>query len=292
MEIKWLWLSFVVDPLLIITFSLLGVLVSKWAYGRSKSVYDTIDRISDYMLKAVALTATAVGLSSFPQVFKAGPNGESMILIAFGCLVVGIGIGSWLNIDLRLENWVNSRFNKAKASRSNWLTKAITKLEESKFDKGKTFGWAAAYATYVSIVGVLSIMGPIHESLDGVQTFMIMKCVLDSVASLVFAINWGPGVLLSFVPVFIWQFAFGLGAPLIIGTLPPTVIAFLDGVGGVIIMTMGLSVAGVLKAKKPKEDEKEDKEVKFESFRTGNFLPTMLLAWGIANLAIYLKIFW
>ena len=277
MEIKWLWLSFVCDPLLILLFSLLGVFASKQVNEKAR---DTYSRISEYTLKAVALTAAVVGIAAFPQIFKSGPNGESMILLAFGTLVVGAAIGSWSNMDVRLENFVNRKFNNVSTSKPNAVNRMLSNLDASKFEKDKTFGWAAAYSTYVSLVGVLSIMGPVHESVDGVTTFIIMKCVLDSVASFVFAMSWGPGVVVSALPVFVFQFLVGVAAPLIGNTLSSTVISFMDAVGGVIIMAMGMSVSGILKGNDGK------------SFRTGNFFPAMILAWVVGNVAIVLKFFW
>jgi len=123
-------------------------------------------------------------------------------------------------------------------------------------------------------------MGPIHESIDGIVTFIIVKCVLDSVASFVFAMNWGSGVIFSSIPVFIFQFIVGFLAPFIKGTFSGPVISFMDAVGGVIIMAMGLSVSGMLKSNDG------------NSFRTGNFFPAMVLSWIVGNIAVALNFFW
>jgi|GEM_PF-6932949 len=277
MEVEWLWFSFVVDPLLIVFFSIGGIFAGKIGTEKNKEI---LSRVSEYMLKAVAITAAAVGLASFPQVFSAGPNGESMILLAFCTLVLGAGLGSWSNIDVKLEKLVNDKFDEARDSKKSRLALWMESIDRSKFETGRTFGWAAAYATYVSLVGVLSIMGPIHESIDGIVTFIIVKCVLDSVASFVFAMNWGSGVIFSSIPVFIFQFIVGFLAPFIKGTFSGPVISFMDAVGGVIIMAMGLSVSGMLKSNDG------------NSFRTGNFFPAMVLSWIVGNIAVALNFFW
>ena len=288
MEIRWLWLSFVVDPVAIIIMGIFGVWLSTRVTAKNQSAFA---RISEYALKAVALTAALAGINSFLSVFSAGTGGHSMILLAFGTIVLGTIIGSWSNFDERLENWINLHWNNAKSNNgSGKLTKLLVRLENSKQDKSKSFGWAAAYATYVSLVGVLSIMGPIHEATDGVLTFIIMKIVLDTVATAVFAMCWGPGVLISALFVFVWQVAWGLGAPFLSPILGHTVMAFADGVGGMIIMAMGLSVAGVLKDNKKNEEGEHKGE--YKSFRTGNLFPAMILAFIVGALAVAFKIYW
>ncbi len=278
MEIKWLWFSFVVDPALIVVMGILGVWLNTVVNDGNREAYK---RVSEYILKAVALTAAVVGISSFPSVFSAGTDGRPMILLAFGTIVIGTAVGTWTNFDERLELWIEKRWSSTKTLRTgNPIVKLLASLDLLKQDKEKSFGWAAAYATYVSLVGVLSIMGPIHEGTDGVLTFIIMKCVLDTVATLVFAMNWGPGVILSSVFVLLWQLAWGLAAPYLAVVMTPTVIAFADGVGGLIIMAMGLSVAGVLKGSDGK------------CFRTGNLFPAMLLAFAVGMIAVALNFFW
>lgn len=278
MAVKWLWFSFIVDPFFIVLMGLLGVIVSRKVNGRYKEAYT---RFKEYALKAVALTAAVVGITSFPKVFSAGPSGESMVLLAFITIVVGAGIGAWSNFDQKLEDWINKKYNNNKRKRgTNKFLCMIDKLEDEKEDKTKSFGWAAAYATYVSIVGVLSIMGPIHEATDGVLSFIVIKLVLDIVATFVFAACWGPGVIVSAVFVFLWQLACGLLAPYMSGILTPTVIGFADGVGGLIIMAMGLSVAGILKSNDG------------NAFRTGNLFPAMLLAFIVGYGAVALNFFW
>lgn len=278
MAIRFLWFSYLVDPLLIVLVGLLGVWVNSFVSERNK---ETFSRVSTYLLKAVALTAALVGISSFPSVFHSGTNGESMILLAFITIVVGTVIGSWTNFDERLEGWIQKKWHKVTISKHrNGFVRFVSDLEDKKQEKDKSFGWAAAYATYVSLVGVLSIMGPIHESTDRVLSFIVIKCVLDTVATFVFAMNWGPGVILSAGFVLIWQLIWGILAPYFLTIINNSVISFADGVGGLIIMCMGLSVAGILKGH-------EDK-----GFRTGNLFPAMLLAFLIGYIAVQLNFFW
>lgn len=289
MAIKWLWFSFFVDPLVIIIMGSLGIWLSTRIKSKSESTYK---RISEYALKAVALTAAVVGIASFPMVMAAGPQDspKRMILLAFVTIVIGAVIGSWTNFDQKLEDGINKKWSKSKGSGSkNKLVTFISSLEDKRQDKTKSFGWAAAYATYVSLVGVLSIMGPIHEaSVNADFTYIIMKCVLDAVATFVFAVSWGPGVLVSAIFVFVWQVIWGLAAPFLTvlplinhaPILTETVIDFADGVGGMIIMAMGLSVAGILK----------DSEGK--SFRTGNLFPAMILSFIVGIIAVAFSFYW
>jgi hypothetical protein len=278
MAIKWLWFSFVVDPALIIVMGILGVWLNTVVNDGNREAYK---RVSEYTLKAVALTAAVVGISSFPSVFSAGANGRPMILLAFCTILLGTVIGAWSNFDERLDLWIEKHWSNTTTLRTNSrVVRLLASLDSIKQDKEKSFGWAAAYSTYVSIVGVLSIMGPIHESADGVLTFIIMKCVLDTVATLVFAMSWGPGVILSFAFVMLWQLAWGLAAPYLTFIMTPTVIGFADGVGGLIIMSMGLSVSGILKGSDGK------------SFRTGNLFPAMILSFIVGAIAEALNFYW
>jgi len=164
-------------------------------------------------------------------------------LVVISSIVLGAILGEWIDIELRLQNM------------GQWL--------EGKFAKGKHgSGFTKAFVTtsLIYCVGAMAIMGSLESGLTGNNNILYAKSMLDGITAVVFASSMGIGVLVSAVPVLIYQGAITLGAGLLQGVLSPQVIAEMSAVGGLLIVGIGINIL-------------EIKEIK-----VGNLLPGIFIA--------------
>ncbi|AFM43542.1 uncharacterized membrane protein, possible Na+ channel or pump [Desulfosporosinus acidiphilus SJ4] len=164
-------------------------------------------------------------------------------LIIIASLVLGGIVGEWIDIELRLENfgkWLESKFAR--------------KGEETEFTK------AFVTASLIYCVGAMAIMGSLESGLKGNHNILFAKAMLDGISAVVFASSMGVGVILSALPVFIYQGAITLGAGLLQGVLSGQVISEMGATGGLLIVGIGLNIL-------------EIKQVK-----VGNLLPGIFIA--------------
>lgn len=171
-------------------------------------------------------------------------------LIIIGSLVLGGVIGEIIDIELRLQNL------------GKWLEKNITSGEDNgKFTKG------FVTTTLIYCVGAMAIMGALESGLQGNNSILYAKAMLDGVSSVVFAASLGIGVIFSALPVLLYQGAISLFAGLLQGVLSTSVINEMSATGGLLIVAIGLNIL-------------EIKEIKVANLLPGIFIaiPLCLLA--------------
>ena len=95
----------------------------------------------------------------------------------------------------------------------------------------------------------MAIMGAIEEGLTGNPNILIAKSVLDLVSSIVFAASLGIGVLLSAVPVFLYQGLITQAAFLLRDWITPDIINEMTAVGGILIIGLSLGILDIKKTK-------------------------------------------
>ncbi len=163
-------------------------------------------------------------------------------LVIISSLVLGGIIGEWVDIELRLQNlgqWMERRFAK----------------------KGQGTGFTKAFVTtsLIYCVGAMAIMGSLESGLNGNHNILFAKSMLDGITALIFASSMGIGVLVSALPVFLYQGAITIAAGLLQGILSAQVIAEMSATGGLLILGIGFNIL-------------ELKEIK-----VGNLLPAIFI---------------
>ncbi len=121
-------------------------------------------------------------------------------------------------------------------------------------------------ATLLFCVGPLTVLGSIDDGLRGDIDLLTTKSVLDGFASVALAAGLGAGVALSAVSVLAVQGGITLGAGLFEDVLVGEALTALSSAGGVLIIGIGLKVAGITDVK------------------PGNFLPALVFAPLLAGL--------
>ncbi|MBT7888127.1 MAG: DUF554 family protein, partial [Deltaproteobacteria bacterium] len=103
------------------------------------------------------------------------------------------------------------------------------------------------------------IVGSFESGLTGNHQTLFAKSALDGISAIIFASSMGVGVLLSFIPVFLYQGLLTVTAGLIKPFLVASVISQMSATGGLLILAIGINLLGVVK------------------IRVGNMLPAVFI---------------
>jgi len=156
------------------------------------------------------------------------------IIIVLLSLLSGAIIGEFVHLEEglnRIGNWIGSKFTTA-PSKSN-------------FSVAQGF----ITATLIFCIGAMAILGALDSGIRGDHEILITKGVIDGFTALVLTTTLGFGVVLSVIPVVVYQGTITLLATQIEKWLPE---AFLNGVivevtavGGLLILAIGLNLLNI-----------------------------------------------
>ena len=106
-------------------------------------------------------------------------------------------------------------------------------------------------ASLIFVIGSMAIIGALDSGLRNDHNVLITKGIIDGFTSIILATTLGIGVMLSAVPVFIYQGAIALFADVISASIPQAALDLyikeMTATGGVMIMAIGLNIAGLTK---------------------------------------------
>jgi len=179
-----------------------------------------------------------IGLAVALLGIKMGFESDNFIILMIS-LVVGTVIGEWLDLDKqmnRLGQWVESLFSK-KRTNNNQISIAE--------------GFVTA--SLIFVVGSMGVIGALDSGLRNDHNVLITKGLIDGFISIILTSTLGIGVLLSALPVFVYQGLIALFAGVISSFIPEAALQMfiheMTAVGGVMIFAIGLNIAGLTKIK-------------------------------------------
>ncbi|MFH2067711.1 MAG: DUF554 domain-containing protein [Pseudomonadota bacterium] len=199
-------------------------------------------RYSRILMDAIGLSVVLIGMKN--------ALGSNDLLIVILSLVIGCIIGEFFGIERGL-NLIGRWFDQKLASSYGNISQ----------------GFVAASLIYC--IGAMAIVGSLESGLSGNHQTLFAKSVLDGVTSIVMASTLGIGVMLSSLPVLIYQGGITLSAGFLKPLLNPEVISQMSATGGLLIMAIGFNLLEIRK------------------INVGNMLPAIfvpLLFFGIQNL--------
>ncbi|MDR2712614.1 MAG: DUF554 domain-containing protein [Clostridiales bacterium] len=171
-------------------------------------------RLTDSLIKAMGLCVFVIGISG-------AIKGDIMLL------VVSLGLGTLIGEILDIDKALNRL--------GAWLQKKLGS-GESKLAEG------FVTTTLLFCVGAMAIVGSIESGLTGDHTIIFTKSVIDAVSSIVFASALGAGVLLSAIPVLLYQGSIVLFAGALQGVFSEALISQISATGCVMILAIGLNM--------------------------------------------------
>ncbi|MEE2715003.1 MAG: DUF554 domain-containing protein [Verrucomicrobiota bacterium] len=152
----------------------------------------------------------------------------TLLAVSFGNL-----FGTWLKLQERLD-----KLGKEAKQR-------LTKSDE---DDGNKFSDGFVTCTVLFTVGPMSILGCVEDGLGNIPTILIVKSIMDGIATMCFAPRFGIGVMLSAVPLLAYQGTVTLLAShLEFMKNEPMLLANFNLVGGLLVLTIVLVILEIEK---------------------------------------------
>lgn len=199
------------------------------------------ERVNELLMQSLGLAVMLIGLK---MAWTA-----SDILVVIVSMAIGAVLGELIRIEERLESGA--------------------KILERQFSPGRSdVTRTLVGVTLLFCVGPMAITGSFADGLQGDPSILYAKAVLDGIGAIVFASALGLSVVLTAVPVLIYQMLLTFGAGLLSVVLTEPLINAMTATGGLMVFALGLNLAGIAR------------------FRVGNMLPALL----VAALAMALKL--
>jgi uncharacterized membrane protein YqgA involved in biofilm formation len=191
-----------------------GAIILGSAVGLTAGAY-LPESIKHTLLQALGLAVVAVGL----DMALAKPN----FLLAVGCLLLGGITGEFLAIERRLENLGDWLKNHLRSTSGNFVEGFVS-------------------ATLLYLTGAMMIVGSIQDGTLGDPSVLLLKSLLDGVASVALASSLGVGVIFSAVPVFLVQGGVTLLATQLVFLSEPAILEAINTTGGLLILGLGINL--------------------------------------------------
>ena len=200
-------------------FISIGALVGRLFKNIPESMQRTV-------MSIIGLVIVVLGL-------QMGFESDNFIVIVIS-LVVGTVIGEWLDLEGKFNRfglWIESLFGEH-------------------VQKG-TIANGFVTASLIFVIGSMAIIGALDSGLRHDHNVLITKGIIDGFMSVILASTLGIGVLLSAVPVFLYEGAIALFSGVISTYIPhealDSFIQEMTATGGVMILAIGLNIAGLTK---------------------------------------------
>jgi len=180
------------------------------------------ERFSNIIMSVLGLFTLVLGMMF-------AVDTQNALVVIFS-LVIGSVIGEWIDIEKRMNDlgdYVQGKLNSGEGS----------------FSKG------FVTASLLFCVGTKSIMGSLQSGLMNNHNILLTKSILDGTISVVFASTLGIGVVLSSLPVLVYQGSIALLASSVAPYLSEAVITEMTAVGGVLLVGMGINLLEIRKLK-------------------------------------------
>jgi len=187
---------------------------------------------------------TAAGLTSLTIGIQMVLETTHILAFALSLMLGGL-LGTMLDVEGRIER-IGERLKQRFASKS-----------EGAFAAGFLNG------SVLFCTGAMAILGSFQAGTEGNYSLILTKSVLDGFVSIIFASAMGIGVAFSALSVFVYQGVLTLLSGSIKPYVSELMLAELTGTGGALILMIGLGLLGI------------------KSFKTGNFLPAILVIVGL-----------
>jgi len=189
--------------------------------------------IKTILMQALGLAVVAIGLRMALE--------AQHTLLAIGCLLLGGITGELLCIEQRLEELAETLRRKLRSDSGRFVEGFVT-------------------ATLLYLTGAMTIVGSIRDGTVGDPSVLLLKSLLDGVASIALASSLGIGVMCSALPVLVVQGGITLLAAQLAFLSQPAVLDAVNAAGGLLILGIGINL------------------LEIGRIHVGNLLPALLYA--------------
>lgn len=210
---------------MILVGSIINALLIVIGGGLGHFLRNIPERMKTTVMSIIGLAVALLGI-------QMGFESTNFIIMIIS-LVVGAVIGEWLDLD--------EKFN------------AFGKRVEALFGSGHNSNIAEGFVTasLIFVIGSMAIIGALDSGLRNDHNVLITKGIIDGFAAIVLASTLGIGVILSAVPVLVYEGLLAISAGFISAYIPEQALNLfikeMTATGGVMIMAIGLNIAGITK---------------------------------------------
>lgn len=174
-------------------------------------------RVNERIMEAIGLAVIALGIAGAVQ-------GEDTIVFILS-IVIGTFIGETIDIDFRLKEVIYSLQTKIKGE-----------SEDDTFMQGFISG------TLFFCVGSMAIFGALESGLTGDNTTLYIKSLIDGITAVLLSSSLGIGVVISAIPVLIFEGGIIILAGFISPFLAEHVIVEIISVGSALLIALGFNM--------------------------------------------------
>ncbi|MEA5472525.1 DUF554 domain-containing protein [Spirulina sp. 06S082] len=201
-------------------------------------------KMQQILTQALGLLTIWIGVTMADSLNQAQGGKIDGIILGLLALTMGGILGEALQIEDRL------------AAIGDWLQRRFR-------SKGRfTEGFVASSLLFC--VGSLAVLGSLNNGLTGDNTLLVLKAVMDAIASIALTSSYGIGVGFSTLSILLYQGSISLAAGSLANFIPDPQtdprIFLVTGVGGLTILGLGLNLLEVTR------------------IRIASFLPAIALA--------------
>jgi uncharacterized membrane protein YqgA involved in biofilm formation len=180
------------------------------------------EKLTKIAFQAIGLFTLALGIMMAIKV-------NNILFMVFS-IILGAVCGEIMCIDKGLDRMGDFLKKKLKSDSSNFSEGMVT-------------------AFLLFCMGSMTVLGAIEEGLGSYPSLFMAKSVLDGLSSIALASTLGIGVLLSIIPLIIFQGGLTLFAASIEGVLTEQVINDISATGGLLLLGLGISILEIKKIK-------------------------------------------
>ncbi len=177
--------------------------------------------------RVINLLFQVFGLFTIYLGFSMSLKTQNAILIVFS-LILGALTGSILNLQ-------------DKTDKLGELIKRKLNLKGDRFTEG------FLVASLLYCMGPVAILGSIEEVIGGEPKLLLIKSLMDGIASIALASSLGFGVIFSAIPVLIYQGLLTLFANWMGSSFNQIMVNEVSAVGGILLIGMGISILDIKK---------------------------------------------
>ncbi len=177
-------------------------------------------------------------------------------------LLFSVVIGGFVGYLLKIEDGVMAF--------GTWMEKKLSR-GEGNADNARNFALGFLNASLLFCSGAMSVVGSIQAGTVGDYQLILVKSIMDGCMAIIFSAAYGVGVMASALFILVYQGFFTLAGGWIAPILGESGIGELAAVGGVLLIMIGFGLLDIRKTK------------------TGNFLPSMIIAPTLALMAPWVK---
>ncbi|WP_391206025.1 DUF554 domain-containing protein [Psychrobacillus sp. L4] len=176
----------------------------------------------------------AIGIAVVVLGIQMGLKSNNFVLVII-CLVFGAVIGEWIDLD-------------------KWLNKLGNYIEQkfgSKKSQGGSIAQGFVTGTLIFVIGAMGVLGALNSGLQNDHELLISKGIIDGFTSIILSATLGIGVILSAIPVAVYQGAIALFATQITKLIPADALDLfiqeMTSTGGIMIIAIGMNLLGLTK---------------------------------------------